>query len=71
MGLIEKSNKIEYELEMMYNKIYELGLVKGYNRGYNNGIQDGMKIEKNKYKAAISDGLRHGSKKCAEVMGQW
>lgn len=71
MRLMEKSNKIEDELEAIYNKIYELGLVKGFNKGYSYGVEDGMETAKNKYKAAISDGLRHGSQECAKVMGQW
>lgn len=71
MGLIERNNQIEEVLRELNNKIYELGLVRGYSKGFDDGVKCGLEVARNEYKSAISEGLRFGSKKCARVMGKW
>lgn len=71
MGLANKKENVSKEVISLYKKLYETGLIEGYDKGYDEGFEDGMKKAKDQYKAAISDGLRHHSKKCAKIMGKW
>ncbi|WP_307992516.1 hypothetical protein [uncultured Clostridium sp.] len=71
MGLKNRKEEISNEIISLYKKIYEIGLVEGFDAGYDVGFEDGMKKAKKRYKAAISDGLRCGSKKCGKIMGEW
>ncbi len=71
MGLRNKKEEISKQIVALYKKLYEIGLVEGYDNGYDEGFEDGVKKAKNEYKAAISEGLRCGSKECAKIMGKW
>lgn len=71
MGLRNKKEEISRDIVLLYKKLYKIGLVEGYDKGYDDGIEDGVEKAKDKYKALISEGLRCGSKKCAEIMGKW
>ncbi|EES91574.1 hypothetical protein FDJ70_01830 [Clostridium botulinum] len=71
MGLANKKNNILQDLNLLYKKLYESGLIEGYDKGYDDGFEDGMKKAKDQYKASISDGLRHGSGECGKIMVKW
>lgn len=68
MGLINRKKALNNDLSLLLNKVYEKGLVVGYDKGYDDGHEDGYNKRKNEDKAAISDGLRKGSSKCGEAM---
>ncbi|MBW9154832.1 hypothetical protein [Clostridium estertheticum] len=71
MGLVNKKQSVSKQIILLHTKLYEMGLVEGYDKGYDEGSADELEKSKNKYKSSISDGLRCGSKECAKIMGEW
>lgn len=71
MGLEKIWSLLVETYEEGFKDGFKAGAKEGYGVGYDDGFVDGVDSERNAFKPAVSDGLRHSSSECGRTMNRF